>query len=147
MLQLSSKLQRDQIHKAALASGLGNDAMMSLLGQQKQLSITSNGSDNTNYDLSLQLESLINSDKMQRSKPKRIRTRPGKTPAVQINWTKEEVSKVDSTLISQFECSIHDLALLLLLASTVFCCFVISMIGSFLFVSIMLVLATCITNL
>ena len=34
MLQLFSKLQSDQIHKAALASsGLNNDTMMSLLGQ------------------------------------------------------------------------------------------------------------------
>lgn len=93
MLQLSSKLPRDQIHKAALAPSLRNDAMLSLLRQQRQFSLTSNGSENTNYDINLQLDSLMYSDKAQRPKPKRIRTRPGKTPAVQINWTKEEVSK------------------------------------------------------
>jgi len=29
---------------------------------------------------------------MHKQKPKRIRTRPGKTPAIQINWTDQEVS-------------------------------------------------------
>ena len=31
---------------------------------------------------------------MPKQKPKRIRTRPGKTPAIQINWTEEEVSNI-----------------------------------------------------
>ena len=36
---------------------------------------------------------------MPKQKPKRIRTRPGKTPAHQINWTEEEVSNIDLVVI------------------------------------------------
>lgn len=36
---------------------------------------------------------------MPKLKPKRIRTRPGKTPAIQINWTEEEVSYIKFELI------------------------------------------------
>lgn len=56
------------------------------------MSVTSNDSENTNQDISLKLDSLVSKDKMHKQKPKRIRTRPGKTPAIQINWTDQEVS-------------------------------------------------------
>lgn len=50
--------------------------------------------DNTNLDIDHKLDSLIYKDKIPKQKPKRIRTRPGKTPAIQINWTEEEVSNI-----------------------------------------------------
>ena len=65
-----------------------------MIKQQKQMSMTSKDQDNTNLDIDLKLDSLIPKETMPKQKPKRIRTRPGKTPAIQINWTEEEESNI-----------------------------------------------------
>ena len=56
------------------------------------MSATSNLTENSNLDIGCKLEKLVPTNQMTKQKPKRIRSRPGKTPAVQINWTEEEVS-------------------------------------------------------
>lgn len=49
----------DEAKKLVVSSSLSSESILSLIKQQKQLSMTSKDLDNTNLDIDLKLDSLI----------------------------------------------------------------------------------------